>query len=167
VIYQIEVITDTTPPALQLPANFAVNATSPAGAVVTYEATATDDSGLPVTLVCTPASGTVFPIGTQTVNCTATDAAGNVASGSFTVKVLSAAEQLVNLLEKIRRMPLSPTIRTTLINILNKALADPRQMQIVLDVLKLLEAAVKLRCPADVAASLITDIRRIRAVIGG
>jgi hypothetical protein len=37
----------------------------------------------------------------------------------------------------------------------------------VLDVLKLLTAVIKLRCPADMAASLITDINRIRAVIGG
>jgi len=167
VVYRIELITDTTPPVLQLPANFAVNATSPLGALVTYEATATDDSGLPVTLVCTPASGTTFPIGTKTVKCTATDAAGNVATGQFSVKVLSAAEQLVNFLEKLRRIPLSPTIRTLLINTLNKALANPKSTQIVIDVLKLLEATIKLRCPADVATSLLTDIRRIRAVIGG
>jgi uncharacterized repeat protein (TIGR03803 family) len=167
VIYRIEVVTDTTPPVLQLPANMVVNATSPSGAIVVYEATATDDSGLPVTVVCTPASGSIFAIGTKTVTCTATDAAGNTARGSFTVKVLSAAEQLVNLLEKIRRMPLSPTIRTLLISTLNTALADPKKTQLVLDVLKLLTAVIKLRCPADVAASLITDINRIRAVIGG
>ena len=43
-------------------------------------------AGLPVTLVCTPASGSIFAIGTQTVTCTATDAAGNTGSASFTIR---------------------------------------------------------------------------------
>src|SRR5262249_2481263 len=57
------------------------------GAVVTFTATATDnvDGTDPVT--CTPASGSTFPVGTTTVNCTATDAAGNYSSGSFKVTV--------------------------------------------------------------------------------
>ncbi len=37
---------------------------------------------------CTPASGSVFPLGTTVVHCTATDACGNVGSCSFTVTVL-------------------------------------------------------------------------------
>ena len=36
-------------------------------------------------MTCTPASGSTFAIGTATVDCTATDASGNVATGSFTV----------------------------------------------------------------------------------
>src|SRR4030095_2512739 len=35
--------------------------------------------------VCSPASGSVFALGTTTVTCTATDAAGNLATCSFTV----------------------------------------------------------------------------------
>jgi hypothetical protein len=41
-------------------------------------------------MICTPASGSIFPIGTTTVGCSASDVAGNVASGSFTVKVMAA-----------------------------------------------------------------------------
>src|SRR5262249_4203775 len=37
---------------------------------------------------CAPPSGGVFPLGDTTVNCTATDASGNVAHGSFHVRVL-------------------------------------------------------------------------------
>jgi hypothetical protein len=37
------------------------------------------------TFVCAPASGSCFPIGTTTVTCTATDAAGNTATCSFAV----------------------------------------------------------------------------------
>lgn len=41
----------------------------------------------PVQATCTPASGTPFPIGTSTVNCSARDADQRVASCSFTVRV--------------------------------------------------------------------------------
>lgn len=80
-------VVDTTAPALTLPGNLAIEATSTTGASVTFNATAADlvDGSVPVT--CTPASGTVFPFGITTVTATATDAAGNVATGSFTVSV--------------------------------------------------------------------------------
>ena len=64
-----------------------VSATSAAGAVVTFSASATDIVDGSVAVSCTPASGSTFAPGTTTVNCTATDAAGNTASGSFTVSV--------------------------------------------------------------------------------
>ena len=81
-------VRDTTAPALTLPGPITTSATSPAGAVVTYEATATDTVDGAVTESCTPASGSTFAIGTTTVTCVAVDAAGNESSGSFTVQVL-------------------------------------------------------------------------------
>jgi len=80
-------IVDTTPPVLTLPANITATAATPAGAVVTFIATATDlvDGTRPVT--CTPASGSTFPVGTTTVGCSASDTRGNAANGSFTVTV--------------------------------------------------------------------------------
>src|SRR5262249_31276993 len=44
----------------------------------------------------TPASGSTFPLGTTTVNCTATDAAGNTATCSFTVTVQPQADVAVS-----------------------------------------------------------------------
>jgi hypothetical protein len=80
-------VVDTTPPTLTLPANITAEATGSSGAVVTYSASATDvvDGSVPVS--CSPASGSTFAIGTTTVNCSATDDAGNTANGSFTVTV--------------------------------------------------------------------------------
>ena len=40
---------------------------------------------MPVT--CTPASGSTFPLGATTVSCSATDKAGNTATGTFAVTV--------------------------------------------------------------------------------
>ena len=85
--FLVVVSADVTPPVLTLPANITAEATSASGAVVTYTATAIDDFDGPVPVTCTPASGSTFPLGTTTVQCSAQDAAGNVAHGSFTVTV--------------------------------------------------------------------------------
>jgi len=81
------VVQDVTPPVLTLPASQTIEATSPAGATATFAASATDnvDGAVPVTL--SPASGSTFPLGTTTVTVSATDAAGNTATGTFTVTV--------------------------------------------------------------------------------
>lgn len=80
-------ITDATPPTITIPSNMIVEATSSAGAVVNYAATVTDDTDPSPSLTCSPASGSTFPLGTNTVNCTAQDASHNTASASFTVTV--------------------------------------------------------------------------------
>lgn len=80
-------VVDTVGPALSLPATITAEATSPAGAAVTYTATATDVVDGPITPTCSPASGATFPLGTTTVNCSATDAHSNPTGGSFTVVV--------------------------------------------------------------------------------
>ena len=75
-----------------MPANIAVNATSTAGAVVTYTtpaATNLEGNPVPATIACSPASGTTFPIGTTTVTCiaSATGYTNSPVSASFTVTV--------------------------------------------------------------------------------
>ena len=78
---------DTTPPVLTVPGNMSVSATNASGAVVTFTATATDAVDPSPTVTCSPASGSTFPLGTTTVNCTAKDASGNTSAKSFTVTV--------------------------------------------------------------------------------
>jgi hypothetical protein len=56
--------------------------------VVNYPAvTATDSCSSSVTVNSTPASGSVFPVGTTTVNATADDGAGHTSNCSFNVTV--------------------------------------------------------------------------------
>jgi hypothetical protein len=81
-------VADSTPPVLTLPGTITVTAPSRAGTRVSYTVTATDDTDPHPTVSCTPASGSVFPLGDTTVNCTATDASGNRAPGSFHVRVV-------------------------------------------------------------------------------
>jgi ABC-type phosphate transport system substrate-binding protein len=81
---------DTVAPVLAgVPSNLTVTATSGSGAVVTFTApTATDDVSGSRPVTCSPPSGALYPIGTATVTCTATDLAGNTAAGTFTISVL-------------------------------------------------------------------------------
>jgi hypothetical protein len=81
-------VTDSTPPAVLLPADFSAIATSIGGAAVTYAATAADLVDGAVAPTCTPASGTLFAPGFTTVSCSAQDAHGNQSGpSSFTVHV--------------------------------------------------------------------------------
>lgn len=58
------------------------------GARIEYTATATDpqDGDLPVT--CAPPSGSLFPVGTTTVTCSATDSAGNTGADTARFEVM-------------------------------------------------------------------------------
>ena len=80
-------VVDTTPPALTLPPNLTATTTNASGTAVTYSASASDIVDGSVAVTCSPASGSLFPVGTTTVNCSATDSSNNSASGSFSVTV--------------------------------------------------------------------------------
>ncbi len=74
-----------TPPATQ----FVILPTGQSSGVVTYPVPTVADNSGTVTVSCEPQSGTVFPVGTTTVTCTATDPSGNSAAASFSVIVSS------------------------------------------------------------------------------
>jgi hypothetical protein len=85
-------VVDTTPPTVTPPANITVylplNSTATSMAVsYPNPATATDTCG-GTTIAYSPASGSVFNVGTTTVTVTATDDHNNSASATFTVTVL-------------------------------------------------------------------------------
>jgi hypothetical protein len=73
-------VEDTTAPTVNVPGNMTVLATSPTGADVTFSATATDLVDPAPLVTCNPASGSTFPLGTTTVTCSASDAAGNLSA---------------------------------------------------------------------------------------
>ena len=83
-------VTDTTAPIVTTPGDMTVDAAGTVGALATFEGvTASDlvDGQLPV--VCDHASDEMFAVGTTTVTCSATDAAGNKGSASFDVTTLA------------------------------------------------------------------------------
>jgi len=78
---------DVVAPVIATPSNLLVGTVNGSGETVTFNATAIDDEDGPVTVVCTPPSGSVFPIGSTTVICTASDSSGNSNETSFTVTI--------------------------------------------------------------------------------
>jgi hypothetical protein len=80
-------VVDTTAPTLTLPANITAEATGPGGAAVAFTVSASDAVDASVIPSCSAQSGDTFVLGTTTVNCSATDDAGNSASGSFMITV--------------------------------------------------------------------------------
>ena len=84
-------VQDTLAPDITCPADVVVNLpmnSSDTSMAVNYPAvTATDSCSSSVTVNSTPASGSVFPVGTTTVNATADDGAGHISNCSFTVTV--------------------------------------------------------------------------------
>lgn len=84
----VENLLDTIPPAVDCSPN--ISATASGGqnyAIVNYLLPAIQDNRNGATVSCLPQTGSSFPVGTTTVNCTATDAAGNSNICSFTINV--------------------------------------------------------------------------------
>jgi len=73
-------VEDTTAPTVTCPGDINGSTTNPGGAIVTFSPSASDNCDPSPTIICTPSSGSTFPIGTTTVECQATDAAGNTSS---------------------------------------------------------------------------------------
>lgn len=119
-------VVDTTPPSLTVPADITVIATSASGAVVSYAATATDLVSGSVAPVCSPASGSTFPIGATTVACTATDAAGNGATGAFAVRVTAVADPLTGVVALVQQLT-TGSARQQLLDILDRVRRDLAQ----------------------------------------
>jgi hypothetical protein len=87
---------DVTPPTFALTQNVTLNAAADAtGAIVTYDPGVTDNVGV-TSVVCVPPSGSLFPVGTTQVTCTASDAAGNTATTSFSVIVKDVTAPVVD-----------------------------------------------------------------------
>ena len=82
-------LADHTPPVLSGFGDKSVEANGPAGSVVNFPTpTAVDSLDGPIGAVsCAPASGSTFPLGTTTVNCSATDSHGNTGQATFNVRV--------------------------------------------------------------------------------
>jgi hypothetical protein len=112
-------VTDNTLPAITCPGNVSTNI--PQGqtsAVVNYPAPTASDNCPGVGAVCSPASGSSFPVGTTTVTCTATDASANVRTCTFTVtvNVVGECSTIPQLIARVQATNLSAGLKNALIS---------------------------------------------------
>ncbi|HEX6378553.1 MAG TPA: 6-bladed beta-propeller [Nitrososphaeraceae archaeon] len=78
-------VKDTTAPTFKVPNSILKQADNVQGTKITYDANASDTVDGNAVTSCDPPSGSLFPLGLNQVNCTATDKSGNTAETSFSV----------------------------------------------------------------------------------
>jgi alpha-tubulin suppressor-like RCC1 family protein len=98
------VVVDTTPPIIFCPTNIVVEFTSTNGAVVNFSVQATDLCAGYAQVTCSPPSGSTFAIGTNNVQCVATDDSGNSSQSNFCVVVLGARGVMNDVLDEMITM---------------------------------------------------------------
>jgi hypothetical protein len=103
------VVVDTTPPALGCPKDLAISCVGTARVPVSFAPEAADLCSGPVSVSCVPASGSLFPIGTTVVRCTAADASGNAASCGFTVRVHGARAATAEVVDELAALSAGAT----------------------------------------------------------
>lgn len=88
----VTVVDDTKPTIATLPDIITaapVACPFPTGLAITFPLPAAGDNCSTPTVACVPPSNAIFPLGTTTVTCTATDTAGNSNSSTFAVTVFT------------------------------------------------------------------------------
>jgi len=164
---------DTLPPTFAPPANITVPATTSSGAFVVYTPPTATDPTPPVTISCTPVSGSTFPIGTTTVTCTAKDGAGNTGTGTFTITVTGGGGQITALSSKVKGLPgVSSSVKNSLTQKLDDANKLLSQGNIIGACGKLKDFTAQVQSQsgkgltAAQANDLLADAARIMNVIG-
>jgi hypothetical protein len=161
--------------ALQLPTTITVNATSPAGAIVTYVVTATDAGDPNPTVACLPASGASFPIGATSVACTAANAVDHHVSGSFSVVVQGGGAQISSLIVLVQSFQLRPIVALTLLAelriarglALSTGAGDPLRACAWLNLFVYEVQALTGRAITSLqAAQLVAEANHVRAALG-
>jgi hypothetical protein len=166
-------VVDNTPPGIgACPPGQTVNATSRAGAVVTFATPIATDNCSVASINCLPISGSIFPIGTTTVTCTAMDGSGNTATCSFAVKVRSSTEQLTDLIALVQSLSIEAGVKNALIVKLRAALAalnasdSPTDCARLQDFINLVNAQTGKKLTAASSNCVAWAAMRIRAVLG-
>ena len=168
---QTVTVRDVEAPVVGSLPDIELDATSKSGAVVSFSVSASDNVGVSG-VSCTHQSGSVFPVGSTQVSCTARDAAGNHASVSFVVHVRGAEEQLLSLIALVGELDLSSGVANPLLNQLQNALKaidapDHVSCKKLDDFIQML-GSTKTTAKLSVAelADLLAQAKRIKSVLG-
>lgn len=163
-------VVDATPPTLTLSGSQKLDATSPSGAVTTFTAAASDAAPLAPPVTCVPASGSTFAVGTTNVVCSATDAAGNTASGTVAITVVGAEDQIAALERWVEQLPIEAQLQKQLLSALKKgeaAAVSGDQQAACKELAKVVSIVNKAgtRLTKAQVNKILNDVDRIRAVL--
>ena len=107
------VVRDTAAPIVSVPSPVTLEASSPAGVIYTFAVSASDGVDGPLAASCVPASGSTFPLGSTTVSCSASDAAGNTGGASFLVIVSDTTGPVLTVPETITALAVGSAAAVT------------------------------------------------------
>lgn len=94
--FSVTVNSDLTAPTLNVPENPLVVEASGVTTAVNFAVSASDNIDTAVSVVCTPASGSAFAVGTTSVTCVASDDFNNQATSGFEVEVIDTTAPLID-----------------------------------------------------------------------
>ncbi len=97
------VTVDGAPPTVTCPSS-QVGVVTSGSVAVNYPQPTVSDNNPGAGVNCSPLSGNPFPLGTTTVNCMATDVAGNIATCNFTVVVRTPRAAVNNLKTQVQAL---------------------------------------------------------------
>jgi len=123
-VTQVVTVVDNTKPVFTPPTqpDIVLEPTCPTGAIATWPTPAVTDNCGVQSVVASPLSGSLFPIGTTTVTVTATDIYGNTETDSFTVTVKTVLQTIDDLKAAVTaNTQLNPPQRNGLISKLDAA----------------------------------------------
>ena len=162
---------DVTPPVLNVPDRVVVPATGEL-TVVTWEVTVTDDQDPNPVYQCYPTSGETFHVGSTTVHCDASDAAGNMSGASFEVYVQHVQEQLLPLRDAVAAEPgVAQGFRKKLLARLDTLLYASAETynicsEMRLFIRQLKDGRKRAGISSETAKAWVAEMRRIGAVAG-
>jgi hypothetical protein len=168
-------VADTAAPVVTVPGTITIPAANAAGAVVAFDASATDAVSGPAATTCTPSSGSTFAIGDTTVTCRASDAAGNVGTTTFVVRVLGPSGLLAMLRDEVATAtpPLKAKLAADLAGKLHDAIVKLDQRKTADACKKVQEFIVKVEqeasrrsIPVTLATDWLDRARHVRTLLG-
>lgn len=156
---------------VSVPANISTDATDASGAIVTYAAPLAQDDDSPATssVTCSPASGSLFAIGTTTVTCTAddTDDTNSPITSSFTVTAEGAGPQLSDLAVAVQGVGPGASLHDKVVAAENYLAANDKTeaCSTLAALINELTAQSGKSLSSGAAGKLITQAQRVRDVL--
>lgn len=159
------IVVDNTPPVITCPSNISTQVLpGVTGAIVNFATPVATDNCAVASVVCVPASGATFPLGTTPVICTATDGAGNTNSCAFNVTVTTANTNVHDLAvialrapKKVKLSNATPTV-TGVVRVTIQNLSPHAETITNLTGLVDLQVIALTNCPNLVATLVATDL---------
>ncbi|MGH9140503.1 MAG: choice-of-anchor D domain-containing protein, partial [Vicinamibacterales bacterium] len=114
------------PPKVTAPKNIRAEATGPAGAIVTFDASATDPFDGTLAVVCVPTSGSMFSLGATLVTCSATNSSGRTDTDTAIITVRDTTDPtIVSLTPSVTLLPNSDQVVPVSVAATVTDIADP------------------------------------------